>query len=451
VPAPAFVAAAPLVGTTRSHEYQSRLVQRVSRARTLSLGTGAQALIVSRWWGAANARSRAAMRVAAGIKLVDEHGEELVDLAARSRQESRGDPVAACNIELAPGWYAVRLSRPDRPTVEQALVACEGWQTQMFLLREGARKGRRDAGEHVRISVLMSRIRDGFDPARDDVRLTEVALLGLASQRAVVTRADLNAMLKGKFVDPMLGIYGAHVLLDRAGTPGQRTDIAVVVRNLRKLVGDHPDVVALATLAGRTKGLRVTHPPMLMASWRRIVSATATSPLLVPAGSLAERCARRLWGSGVWLWWRAHDHEEASTSAALALRASARASALDELVRRGTGAMDVPPSLSTSAAALWRMVPESGVADDECVDVVRQIVESMGMPRGLVEPLAAEILEIIEPMATPRGLVHPLAAEILQATQPAAPPPPYERSFVEEPRGFALSLRPAGTPRRSKA
>jgi hypothetical protein len=100
----------------------------------------------------------------------------------------------------------------------------------------------------------------------------------------------------------MLGPYGANLLL--ATGASRVRELAVVRRNLRRLLGDHPDVSALDVRAGETVStLRV--PPMLRASWDALVAATAEHPELITADSLPGNIANHMFGTGVWLTWEA--------------------------------------------------------------------------------------------------------------------------------------------------
>ena len=159
----------------------------------------------------------------------------------------------------------------------------------------------------ISVSVLMSR--DGFYRWRNDMELAEVARIALTDERRVMSD-QLMAMLDGKFENPMLGVFGAHILLlsldraasettaDRANAPAeaapaprlelplQAKDLDVIVQNLRRLVGDrHPDVEALS-LRASDPALRhrkpLTEPPMLRRSWSLFVAASNDAPSLCP-------------------------------------------------------------------------------------------------------------------------------------------------------------------------
>jgi hypothetical protein len=203
--------------------------------------------------------------------------------------------------------------------VERSIVASPDWQTQVFVLKNEPRDAAvLLAGPQVAdpalavlpdsVSVFMSR--GGFDPSRTDMELADVARIALTDERRIMSD-ELMQMLDGKFENPTLGIFGAHLLLlslDRAASeatadaaktppteaapaprlelPLQAKDLDVIVQNLRRLVGDrHPDVEALS-LRASDPALRhrkpLTEPPMLRRSWSLFVSASNDAPSLCP-------------------------------------------------------------------------------------------------------------------------------------------------------------------------
>jgi len=109
----------------------------------------------------------------------------------------------------------------------------------------------------------------------------------------------------------MLGIYGAHLMAIQ-DSPVNRDVLEEIVPNLRKLLGDIPDVMALQLYldAATADGLHLLNPPMLASSWEMIVRASVQEPEIVPVDSPAARIAGTLWGSGAWLGWKAPDLQD---------------------------------------------------------------------------------------------------------------------------------------------
>jgi hypothetical protein len=115
----------------------------------------------------------------------------------------------------------------------------------------------------------------------------------------------IEDMLNTKFLNPMLGIYGAHlVVLQNA--PDSKDVIREVLPNLQKLVGELPDVTCLRLYLDDPSALTLSYPfpPMLLASWSIIVKNCPTQNNLVPAKSFSASIAGSLWGSGAWLGWK---------------------------------------------------------------------------------------------------------------------------------------------------
>jgi hypothetical protein len=209
--------------------------------------------------------------------------------------------------------------------LEQAVVASPGWQTQIFLLQRDYAQDMQDVSQRGRsdvradllgAAVLMSghgypddqpppdfnfASPPGFDPGRSDLRLAEAARLALSNRRKILSR-EIRDMLRYKFENPMLGIFGAHLLLLE-----KERDVElfrVVLTNLRKMVGHkHPDVEALALTLNEQTDFRFETPPMLQRSWSLICEATAERPELVAEDSLLAQLAQRRWGNSIWLTW----------------------------------------------------------------------------------------------------------------------------------------------------
>ena len=161
------------------------------------------------------------------LTLHDPRGRKVVDFATLGETGSERDTSAAAwyggHVELAPGFYRLRAPRPGLPGLEQPLILVENWQVQVFALRtappssaRAARSGKPGASAGTidlsNDTLFMARPGGGFDPQDPSVRLTELARQGLASGRIPVTEKDLRQVLAGKFENPMLGLFGAHLL-----------------------------------------------------------------------------------------------------------------------------------------------------------------------------------------------------------------------------------------------
>jgi hypothetical protein len=288
---------APLQEDGRTHEYQRALASEESETVDVEGGSGAEIFLLARCWTPEKARVESTQAPLPGISLHALDGEQVADLLdAKAPLASPGaDPAAGVTVAVEPGTYLLRWSDSFGVPAEQAVAAAAGWQTQVFLLEEttGAGAGPRE------ISVLMSR--HNFDPQDPALYAVEEARAALAAERKVATE-DLCASLFGDFENPMLGLFGAHLMLiaseavewqaeqeSKATTPPP-APVAFdqklfdhVVSRLEKILGDEqPDVVALGTKASERPSSRPLRSlPMLWRSWRLLIEASNESPDLV--------------------------------------------------------------------------------------------------------------------------------------------------------------------------
>jgi hypothetical protein len=272
--------------------------------------------------GAESAVSPATRHPAFGLSLRTVEGEPVANLKARSAAElgSGRDPWAACNVQVDPGVYRLRLQLPTRDSLEQVIVAAPGWQTEIFLqprlYRSPSGETESERADLAGASILYSRFNPddpagslAFAPDDPDfgpsLRLLELARLGLISGRNVLSR-DITEMLWAKWQNPMLGIVGAHLLL--LSPEPDRELLGIVVNNLRYGIWPgfrHPDVEALALrLEAAASDYAFATPPMLRSSWSLVIDASIAAASLVPEGSLAFDVATRVWGNSPWLLWR---------------------------------------------------------------------------------------------------------------------------------------------------
>ena len=306
-----FASAVPLAGTSTSHEYHMAAADSESRKTHVRNGVGSSLFFLVRDWtpNAWNQAPRVTGNPAQGLTLHAVNGDveyQICDLAvAGQRSAHGGDPWTACTIEVTPGVYTLRLELPGGDTLHQTFVASPGWQSQAFLfVREYASEaGPQWRADLSRTSVLLSATR-GFSPNEEILRVAELAKVALATKgpKGQADRPllpdEMRTLLRGKFDNPMLGVYGAHLLLleSRADAPL----LQLVVQNLRNMLGrEHPDVEALALRAvGVPSPQPFQHLPMLYRSWSLILDASVTRPDLV-SESLARHEAEPVAG-GPW-------------------------------------------------------------------------------------------------------------------------------------------------------
>lgn len=307
-----FSSPAPLAGTSKTHEFHISAASENSNRVHVNDGAGSSIFVFARGWTEkqrTDSSTHERQHPARGLKLLDESGERIVaDFEAQSEKDLGWEPWSACNVSVKPGNYRLQLEVPSQyGKLEQTVVASPNWQTQIFLLQGDYNESTPDARSTVdkradvlSASVLMSPS-GGFEAHRDDLRMVELARLALANERKILSD-ELRMMLRYKFENPMLGIFGAHILL-----LDKKPDMelfGIVIESLRKMVGtEHPDVEALALKLEQQSNYIFTTPPMLQRSWSLICQATADKPHLVPENSGLADVIQSWWGKSIWLTW----------------------------------------------------------------------------------------------------------------------------------------------------
>jgi hypothetical protein len=280
----------------------------------------------------------------------------------------------------------------------------------VFLLRRG-----HDAnGEAARIDLsgatvfMAPRERDDrFDPERSQSRLVELAQHALTGRRQILS-PRLREILGQNLDDPMLGMFGGHLLLL---DPEPDLDLLRrIVEKVRGLLGQasHPDVEALAL---RLEPSAVTHvfenPPMLRRSWTLALAASVTRPELVPVSSAASTVADRIWGEEPWLIWQSPPRSQADVEFGLPMAGvTVEPDEIDVALRRQLAPLApsrpatrrgstpdiefaVGPAGGDAPSRAERGVEPIAPAElDEAT--IRRLVATLGVPRARLEELLAK-------------------------------------------------------------
>lgn len=221
---------------------------------------------------------------------------------------------AGIMVGLQPGVYQLRVDTGGLGFYELFVTTVAGWQTQVFLVCDdfyfGDESFRRPALRSA--SVLMQRAGTAFDADRPDARLAELALGALMSERDILDTSDMQDLLYGKFEDPMLGIYGAHLILQRKEIDWSL--YRTVCQNLYQLVGPIPEIQAFSTIGEQERKFPSSQqssyygmPPMLVRSWRLLIDASRKQFNTIPKGSWSDRIAASIAGTRPWLLSRVHE------------------------------------------------------------------------------------------------------------------------------------------------
>jgi hypothetical protein len=414
-----FSSPAPLRDTAEEDPRHVEAAERESQAIHVAHGTGSCIFIFARRWGSAadNQEIPRGTHPARGLGLNDSNGIEVANLETTCVVDMTGNPWAACTVRVDPGLYRLGQRTLQGDRLEQTIVAAPTMQTQVFLLQRTRGEGVEAQSEPLDVAIIYSS-RWRFDATSPYLRLSELARLGLRNDRQVLSDAILDDLLHGKFQDPMLGLFGAHLLL-RQKRP-ELANLGEIVTNLRGLLGpSHPDVEALALLpgAGPTSYVFST-PPMLRKSWALVLEATVQNPALVPYGSLASRVANHLSSEAPWILW-----SEPSEQAKEDLILPALTKTMDMLVQRMraklAGVIPPPPPppppfaevanrvLTTVQDYVYRLIRKEGPRIQEHIpdgaaaaegaaripqpllneEMMKTLVDTLRIPRANVEAL----------------------------------------------------------------
>lgn len=401
----AFSSAAPLADTRTDFSDQSDAAFRLSREVHRRLGSGGHLFLFIR-----DLDQRARSSPARGLTIRDAEGRLLVDVEEES--SSGGDrtehvpPWAGCTLELDPGLYRIRSSVIGGHATEQMLTVTRGWQTQVFAGRRPSQaQGRGRRPNLTGASVLMARMGDGFDPGRSDLRATDLARQGLRDRRAAVPIDDLERMVCAKWQNPMLAIYGAHLMIHQP-EPDMKL-LRAVAQNLHGLVGDHPDVAALDLwLAGRgVEAAQVADfafPPMLKSSWSLVVDASAARPDLVPRGSLSAEVAESVLSGGPWLRWPV---------AKLRSRIKARPEPASSKVSLATTVAEVADVVQANPKAVAEQVADASPVESGVI-AYAQHVAGQAEQAG-TDPDSISTADVVKALKVPRTVAEDAVQSVL--------------------------------------
>lgn len=423
-----FPAPAPVTDTSTSHEYQQDAAQQASQAAAQMAGPPSALVIVVRDVRGYDGPPMEAGDVAC-FGLVDQSLNPVPGFDQGWSLKPK-EAVAVWSGRLPSGGYALRTDPARaqggarRPATSQAfdqsIWLSANWQTVVFITTgEG---GPRTSAA----SVHMAQVGIGWSPYETEVGLAlELAHWGLRMGRSVVPENLLNVLLGTKFVNPMLGIVGAHSLLLRADTdPGL---LEIVLSNLENMVPGHPDVIALRWMAAARRGgagvgastVRMPPaqpapaaiwPPMMLPSYRALIEMDAAHPTAIADGSPAERAAANLLIQGIWTNWMPLPPVPPGLSPEPPRRRIGRA-------RRGLAAAAVLPALSREPALIER-VPLEDPATARVAGYLGALAALEG-PTGRAERFATLTREEIGLATTlPAATVDRAMASIAAAVTP---------------------------------
>lgn len=291
----------PLFGTVTSHEYYAYPCETLSRQDTSDpIGEGQST--TSRLFLFIRASRQEAYKgedLGEGLCLANYGGEVLTDFGKDVTVRDTHSGFLAFSAPVVPGAYILRFAG-DLPR-DIPIYLYDGWETQVFVTYYG-----RPLFEGA--AILMAPLGDGFDSETDETaHAVDMALTGLQNDVEIVPRHVMSDLLNRKFVNPMLGILGAHLLLRRPEPdPGS---VEIVLTNLSHLIPDSPDVKALEMMAARRFEGHIPpepfyYPPMLRAGLEAVITASNECPELLPEGGPIDRISTRQYSDSPWSSWK---------------------------------------------------------------------------------------------------------------------------------------------------
>lgn len=209
-----------------------------------------------------------------------------------------------------PGTTRLAYREADGTVWSLPIPVAAGWDTHVFVVVKQERPQLGTA------SISMRPAGAGFDPGDALVDAYERSVADLVSGGPGPDDVMLDALLYGKFRNPLFGVLGAHFLIRRlrrsAEPEAYELDrLGVVVKNLAKLLGeDAPDVVALRVWseilrkAPQTVYLPV-EPPLFSIGFQAFVEATAW--LSPPNGMRFDQVALGLDADSPWTLWKSDE------------------------------------------------------------------------------------------------------------------------------------------------
>lgn len=321
--APEFESPMPLRDTRTSREYHEGSLDQFTGAGAThaTLGEGSAIVLYVRDTSRRNFNRKEEEAAAyadnfKGFRLLDGQGEQLVNFDDEGKSTRYPlDGYMGARVRVAPGNYVLSWKRGGRET-RLSLNTARAWALQVFLRLQPSKDGPvAMAPDFAEAAFAYDTIGTAYSAQRGDSRMLEAARLALLDRRNVVSGDMMRDILTGKFSNPMLGIYGGHML---AAEPVVDEPLfGTVVRNTVNLVGhDNPDAMSLVWLYESKTGKRpsaderpwaeilskLMGPPLLVQSWDALVACAEASKVDI-ATLPAFRVAGHLAVSGITLTW----------------------------------------------------------------------------------------------------------------------------------------------------
>ncbi|SDJ47148.1 hypothetical protein SAMN04487926_15316 [Paraburkholderia steynii] len=331
---PHFESPLPLENTTTSHEYQRKEINQILQeigapVAPLDLGDGANIVVCIR--DPSSTHDALSMPETSdqnredyadsfkGFRILDVDDNTLVDFE-QSATPKLEHGFLGITVRVNPGRYSLAYGREDE-WVCFPIPAVPNWTFQVYInLIQTGTDSFKLTPDFPDMAVFFDRPSvTVFDPSRLDLIAGETVRKGLIDGRNYVDTPNMHALLSGKFENPMLGLYAAHLLL-LDPTPNAHL-LDTVINNMGRMLGDDfPDVIALRWAFSQRLGIvqpnvhtqeslleqvkQLTDPPILARSWDQLLAAAKNLPVGELSNSSMFRISGDLLSHGVYIAWR---------------------------------------------------------------------------------------------------------------------------------------------------
>jgi hypothetical protein len=321
---------APVPGAADTHEYYSAYNGTIARDEKTGVPLGDPGKLHSRLHLLIRPHNREAYHgedVAAGLTLMDENLKPIYAVRDQAHLDNWGGSLL-CSLPAASGRYFLKYDgEPATSTSAEKLPRLFplhlfiGWQTRLFLFYEAGQPNFASASlSLIRLDYQDLNVFERQERFSDDAAV-EIALNGLQSNVLELPKKIERALLVGKFENPLLGLLGAHYLLNHPDASKSKPDLEsswrntaeMVLFNLNNLLSESPDVAALrfkaaARFAGDARFPMPVQPvgtvPLLRASVEALLEADGETVVAIEESSLLEGLAPNLYFDTPWATFR---------------------------------------------------------------------------------------------------------------------------------------------------
>jgi hypothetical protein len=352
---------------------------------------------------------------ALSLKTLD--GSVLCDFSSTVTEINRDDGFLGFSTETSPGM--VLLEDAGQRQVPIPLVS--GYQTQVYLMHR-----RRHLFEDLRVFTARrmdidsranrSPYGNDWDPMQS-FAYTDAGFGALQNDVGGMGQSMVNAFLRSKFEDPMLGLIGAYLMLMqwRRDSPEMHTDRLprTVIKNLEGLLGDTADIQALRYLAtpwlGEPKAVPVKDIPLFRMGAGVLIEAAAKRPRILPIGCWLDRLSDKLLDDTPWLSWRPVDlsagarldNAEAPNWVELAI-----ADVLDG-AKHKLKEEDLVRKLGITRGAARKAIGQLRMRTEYQPAQLREAgIETAGFAEMVVSKVSVDLLGKAQRLADPKGLLN---------------------------------------------